>query len=171
MGQFGFISRYYLAFNNIVTLFNSLALLNWLRIFSRSLMSLLVNALRNLLPNNLPRYVTCSGLVRFQKSKKVLHRMSLLFFSVSLKPLFQHHLSQRTAKPAMTCVTSKDSHQPVHPLSMAKFLVYITKTRLENFTTKKKKKKKSNIFFYIFSYFCSKHRLWVLVRTASTRRF
>ena len=24
---------------------------------------------------------------------------------------------------------------------------------------------------YIFSYFCSKHRLWVLVRTASMRRF
>ena len=25
--------------------------------------------------------------------------------------------------------------------------------------------------FWYFSYFCSKHRLWVLVRTASTRRF
>ena len=58
--------------------------------------------------------------------------------------------------------------------------LHITKTCLfkyiENFTTinwkfsekkKKKKKKKS----YIFSYFCSKHRLWVLVRTASPRRF
>ena len=27
------------------------------------------------------------------------------------------------------------------------------------------------IFFYIFFYFCSKHRLWVHVRTASARRF
>ena len=26
-------------------------------------------------------------------------------------------------------------------------------------------------FFFFFSYFCSKHRLWVLVRTASMRRF
>ena len=48
----------------------------------------------------------------------------------------------------------------------------ITKTRLfkytENFTTQKWKfsDKKS----WCFSYFCSKHRLWVLVRT-STRRF
>ena len=48
-----------------------------------------------------------------------------------------------------------------------------TKTRLfkftENFPTKKWKflgKK-----FWYFSYFCSKHRLWVLVRTASTRQF
>ena len=27
------------------------------------------------------------------------------------------------------------------------------------------------IFFGYFSYFCSKHRLWVHVRTASARRF
>ena len=42
----------------------------------------------------------------------------------------------------------------------------ITKTRLfkhtEKFTTK-------NIWYFL--YFCSKHRLWVLVRTASARRF
>ena len=49
----------------------------------------------------------------------------------------------------------------------------ITKTGLfkytESFTTKKMK-----IFrykFWYFSYFCSKHGLWVLVRTASPRRF
>ena len=49
----------------------------------------------------------------------------------------------------------------------------ITKTRLfkyiENLTTKKWKF--SDKFFWYFSYFCSKHRLWVLVRTASPRRF
>ena len=51
--------------------------------------------------------------------------------------------------------------------------VYITKTCLfeytVNFTTK------NWIFsdkkFWFLSYFCSKHRLWILVRTASTRRF
>ena len=49
----------------------------------------------------------------------------------------------------------------------------ITKTCLfkytENFTTKKWKISDKNSD--IFNYFCSKHRLWVLVRTASTRRF
>ena len=52
----------------------------------------------------------------------------------------------------------------------------ITKTRLfkytENFTTKKKKKWQiSDKKIWYFSYFFSKHRLWVLVRTASARRF
>ena len=50
---------------------------------------------------------------------------------------------------------------------------FITKTRLfkytENFTTKKWNF--SDTKFKYFSYFCSKHRLWVLVRTASSRRF
>ena len=50
----------------------------------------------------------------------------------------------------------------------------ITKTRLfkyiEYFTTKKKWKFSDKKFWY-FSYFCSKHRLWVLVRTASSKRF
>ena len=50
----------------------------------------------------------------------------------------------------------------------------ITKTRLckyvENFTSKKKLKNFRQKPL-IFSYFCSKHRLWVLVRTASARWF
>ena len=40
---------------------------------------------------------------------------------------------------------------------------------IENFTTKNWKFSDKNSD--IFSYFCSKHRLWVLVRTASLRRF
>ena len=57
--------------------------------------------------------------------------------------------------------------------SPRKFVDIITKTYLfkytENLTTKKWKisDKKS----WYFSYFCSKHRLWVLVRTALSRRF
>ena len=51
--------------------------------------------------------------------------------------------------------------------------VIITKTCLfkytETFATKNRKF--SDKKFWYFSYFCSKHRLWVLVRTASTRRF
>ena len=61
------------------------------------------------------------------------------------------------------------------PYNMGHFLtLLITKTRLfkyiENFTTKKGKfsdKKKSDISHI----FCSKHRLWVLVRSALPRRF
>ena len=49
----------------------------------------------------------------------------------------------------------------------------ITKTSLfkytENFTTKKWKLTDKKIWY--FSHFCSKHRLWVLVRTALMRRF
>ena len=49
----------------------------------------------------------------------------------------------------------------------------ITKTCLfkytENFTTKKWKF--SDKKFWYFSCFCSKHRLWVLIRTASLRQF
>ena len=55
---------------------------------------------------------------------------------------------------------------------------HITKTSLfkylENFSTKKKKKKNENFQLkkiWYFSCFCSKHRLWVLVRTASMRWF
>ena len=55
-------------------------------------------------------------------------------------------------------------HQKIH---------FITKTRLfkymENFTSKKLKFSDKKLWY--FSYFCSKHRLWVLVRTASARRF
>ena len=51
--------------------------------------------------------------------------------------------------------------------------ISITKTCLfkytENFTTKTWKF--SDKKFWYFFYFCSKHRLWVAVRTASTRRF
>ena len=49
----------------------------------------------------------------------------------------------------------------------------ITKTRLfkyiDNFTTKKPESFQIKIWY--FPYFCSKHRLWVLVRTASARGF
>ena len=52
-------------------------------------------------------------------------------------------------------------------------IYFIKKTRLfkyiEHFTTKNWKFPDKK--FWYFSYFCSKHRLWVLVRTASTRRF
>ena len=62
----------------------------------------------------------------------------------------------------------------LHVLKLVAVKRIITQTCLfkytENFTTKKKKKKKKK-FSDICSYFCSNHRLWVLVRTASTRRF
>ena len=53
------------------------------------------------------------------------------------------------------------------------YIVIITKSclfkYLENFTSKNWKFSDRKLLY--FSYFCSKHRLWVLVRTASPRRF
>ena len=58
-------------------------------------------------------------------------------------------------------------YMPEHTFS------HITKTRLfkytENFTTKKGNFQIKK--FWYFSYFCSKHRLWILVRTDLARRF
>ena len=58
-------------------------------------------------------------------------------------------------------------------LQVALYRIIITKTSLfkytEIFTTKNWNFSDKNSD--IFSYFCSKHRLWVLVRTASARRF
>ena len=51
---------------------------------------------------------------------------------------------------------------------------YITKTRpcnIQLFFTSVKMTFFGKFFFLLFSYFCSKHRLWVHVRTASPRRF
>ena len=59
-------------------------------------------------------------------------------------------------------------------LNIIRIKFYITKTCLfkytENFTTKNKWKFSDKKFWY-FSHFCSKHRLGVLFRTASARRF
>ena len=56
-----------------------------------------------------------------------------------------------------------------------KMKFYITKTYLYNFDPLKPHfyivKLRFTGVYIIFSYFCSKHRLWVLVRTASARRF
>ena len=67
-----------------------------------------------------------------------------------------------------------ESHLPVwFPAFQVVEIILISKTRLfkhtENFTTKKRKF--SDKKFWYFSFFCSEHRLWVLVRTASPRRF
>ena len=63
--------------------------------------------------------------------------------------------------------------QYINPKWFNSFENVITKTRLfkyiENFTSKNIKFSDKKILY--FSYFCSKHRLWVLVRTASARRF
>ena len=65
-----------------------------------------------------------------------------------------------------------------HPWTFLLPIFGITKTRLfkiyskfylQNETFQMKKKQQKN--FYIFLYFCSKHILWVLVRTSSARRF
>ena len=96
----------------------------------------------------------------------------------------------------LACALSEDSDQPAHSRRLIRvFTVHlntlwspgcqtsalkrlirqriITKTRLfkyiENFTSKNWNFSGKKLWY--FSYFCSKHRLWVLVRTASARRF
>ena len=53
------------------------------------------------------------------------------------------------------------------------FMISITKICLYNFDPLKLLYRKTGVYrgIHYFSYFCSKHRLWVLVRTASPRRF
>ena len=78
--------------------------------------------------------------------------------------------------PMALCLRKKKYHLTYLCLmdSSGLFLIEgITKTRLfkyiEHLSTKKGKF--SNKTFWYFSCSCSKHRLWVLVRTASARRF
>ena len=94
---------------------------------------------------------------------------------------FSHKMGCR-AHPTNISVYSwrnkKDIHALVEvsylePCCMWNFVPNITKTRLfkyiENFTSKNWKFSDEKLWY--FSYFCSRLRLWVLVRTASTRRF
>ena len=75
----------------------------------------------------------------------------------------------------LCCSSSLFLHRWSHFVEfvLSLYFLLITKTRLfkyiENFATKTGKF--SDKKFRYFSYFCSKHRLWVLVRTASPRRF
>ena len=73
-----------------------------------------------------------------------------------------------------TCVTSNDPDQLVHPPIMARVLI-ITKTRLQNFDPLKPHfytvKLEFTRVYIIFLNSAQKHRLWILVRTASSMRF
>ena len=67
---------------------------------------------------------------------------------------------------------SAASHLGLHCLFRPVCLTIYCKTDfkyIENFTTKKGKFSDKNA--YICHFFCSKHRLWICVRTTSARRF
>ena len=75
-------------------------------------------------------------------------------------------------KPAKDMsITRVDGVTALH-VSMSHILLTIMKTRLfkyiEILISKNRKFSDKKL---IFSYFCLKHRLWVLLRTASSRRF
>ena len=70
-------------------------------------------------------------------------------------PLRQNHESNRAF-----CIAARNYRS----IKKTRLFIYI-----ENFTSKKWKISDKNLWY--FSYFCSKHRLWVLVRIASARRF
>ena len=79
----------------------------------------------------------------------------------------------------LRCTSNKDSNQPAHSCSLIGLhwrhegttlrkhaysnILRILQSKKGKFSDKKKSD--------IFSYFCSKHRLWVLVRTTSARQF
>ena len=69
-----------------------------------------------------------------------------------------------TSRPDTETTTIRHQRQPLTAITKTCLFKYI-----ENFITKKWNF--SDKKFWYFSYFCSKHRLWVLVRTASARRF
>ena len=93
------------------------------------------------------------------------------------------HLYVWILKIEYTSIMGKESWAVLHDRRLfmnrrnktesAIFVSYITKTSLfkyiENFTSKNWKFSDKNLWY--FSNFCSKHRLWVLIRTASARRF
>ena len=86
--------------------------------------------------------------------------------------LSKHQVSIGPTAPGYA-VAFTNSVDPYARRSDDFFRSHITKTRLfkyiDNFTSKNWKISDKKLWY--FSYFCSKHRLWVLVRTASARRF
>ena len=60
------------------------------------------------------------------------------------------------------CIRVAWSQLPLYETSPIQIYWKFYNQKQENFQIKK---------FWYFSYFCSKHRLWVLIRTASPRRF
>ena len=92
---------------------------------------------------------------------------------------FSRYDVQHENKALMLYENFKDATQPVHLYNMVRGFsvcqhVYsihsLRKHAYSNILTTKNWKFLDKKFWY-FSYFCSKHRLWVLVRTASARQF
>ena len=75
---------------------------------------------------------------------------------IQLNSKFSNTSTQSERKEALTCI---QKHYENLPMQYTEIFLAL---KIENFQLKK---------FVIFSYFCSKHKFWVHVRTASPRRF
>ena len=104
------------------------------------------------------------------KKRKTFKQHLLASFQNNFTEMFLRWPSTKIMKMVLLHWTK---WPPKLKLKEKKKKTFITKTCLfkyiENFTTKKWKFSDKN--FWYFWYFCSKHRFWVLVRTASARQF
>ena len=99
------------------------------------------------------------------------------FHAVSHQNESQQEIAQRSSKEpweiSVEIAVEQTNTFLIHIIFLVAGCLYITRTRLfkyiENFTSKNWKFSDKKLWYV--SYFCIKHRLWVLVRTASVRRF
>ena len=95
---------------------------------------------------------------------------SFLFFQKSYRRCLGRVTSTKHSLPMTITKTYLYNVNPLNPT----FILYITKTRLYNFDSLKLHFYIVNLGFtgvyIIFLIFAQKHRLWILVRTASPRR-
>ena len=75
----------------------------------------------------------------------------------------------------LTVVSRGDQETNLHLITLRTHayanILKILQPKIENFQIKNSDIFFFFFFFFFFSYFSSKHRLWVLVNTASARRF
>ena len=128
-----------------------------------------------------------------QRVEKVVHIMQLLIIKSHFAEVLQmsthnnsfrggiRKIEKKKKKKKKKTITKTRLFKYIENISPSKTesfqikILIITKTHLYNFDPLKPHfyivKLGFTGVYIIFSYFCSKHTLWVLVRTASSRRF
>ena len=112
--------------------------------------------------------INCCHMKSLNKTETYFHSFTYSLFPMTtfIEFIFKYNANEWLISGSCTPAFLDRAYLFVfrHIITKALLFKYI-----ENFTTKKGKFPDKNSD--IFSYFCSKHRLWVLVRTASARRF
>ena len=128
------------------------------------------------LAGSIRNYQSCRS-CRFRPELSVLQVLQVLQVpsgTISLAGLAGSVRNYQSCKTRIKAVKSSSLVLKVQ-LTMIHRATYITKTCLYNFDPLKPHFyiEKTGVYrgIHYFSYFCSKHRLWVFVRTTSSRRF